>query len=201
MIHDKKIDSKIRAPFSDPAGNGINDSKQLVSNDRHAIPGLIIDHSPKSGQASTSTSHTTQLANNDCSPLSGTRSDYIAENAQQSISNHDNQTADNPRLHPFPTSSIHIEVLKKYKPQFHGAAHPIVSSTPPATPIVQSQINLPLRQSIWSPATGNTNGGKVNTKTHTSETEGGQNRGELPDDKVGETTRPYDNVFDLLGPF
>ena len=201
MIHGKQIVSNIRAPFSDPAGNSIIHSKQLGSNDRHPISGLTTDHSHKSSQASTSTTLTTQLVNNNCYPLSGTRSNSIAGNTQQPISNDDNQTTDNPQPYTLPTSPLHTEVPMKYKPQFHGAARSTVSSISSATPIGQSQINLPLRQSIWSPAAGKKIGGKGYTKTNTSETEGGQNQGVIPHNEGGETTRPYEEVFDLLGSF
>lgn len=203
VIHDKQLDSNIRAPFPGPGGNSMIHSKQPVSNDRPSALGQTNDHSPTSSPASTSMAHTTQLVNNDRSPASGTRSNNIAENTQQPISNDDNLTTDNPRHRTIPTSSLRIKIPQKYIPHFHDATEPKVSSTSPSAPILQSRVNLPLRQSIWSPAVGKTNGGNGDTKTNGAEMEGGHNEGGISHSKVGsiETTRPYDEVFDLLGPF
>lgn len=203
VIHDKQLNSNIRAPFSGPGGNSMIHSKQPVSNDRPSTPSLINDQSPTSGPASTSMTHTTQPVNNDRSLLSGTRSNNMAENTQQPISNDVNLATYNPRASILPTSPLRIEIPQKYIPQFHVAAHPTVSSTSSSASIRQPRINLPLRKSIWSPAVGNTNGGKGDTKAHGAGMEGGRNEGGISYSNGGsvETTRPYDEVFDLLGPF
>ncbi len=190
-IHDKQLDSNTRAPFAGPGGNSMIHSKQPASNDRPSTTGLTNDHSPTSGPASTSITHLTQLVNNDRSPLSGARSNNMAENTQQSISSDDNLTTYNSRPHTRPTSPLPIKIPQKYIPQFSSA------------PIRQPRINLPLRESIWSPAVRNTNGGKGDTKTHGAEVEGGHTEGSISYSNGGSTemTRPYDEVFDLLGPF
>lgn len=204
VIQGKQLDSIIRAPFPGPGGNNMVQSHQPVSNDRPSTPGVTNDHSPISNPASTRMAHTTQVVYNDRSPVSDTRSKNIAENTQQPISNDDNLITYNPRPRTLPTSPLRTEIPPKYIPQLHVAAEPKVSSTSSSAPIIQPRINLPLHQSIWSPAAGNTNGEKGGTKkTHGAEMEGGHNEGDISYGKDGsiETTRPYDEVFDLLGPF
>lgn len=55
---------------------------------------------------------------------------------------------------------------------------------------------------MWSPAVGNTNDGKGDTKTDGAEVEGGHTEGGVSYSNGGSTpiTRPYHEVFDLLGP-
>lgn len=203
VIQDQQLDSNICAPFPGLGGDNMIHSKYLVSNDNASTPGLTNDHSPTSGPASTSMAHSTQLINNDRSPVSETRSNKIAENPQQPISNDDNLTIYNSRLRTLPDSPLRIEIPQKYIPQSHIAVYRKVLSTSSSAPILQPWINVPLRQSIGSPAARITNGGKGDTKTPEVEIEGGHNKGGISYSKGGsiETTRPYDEVFDLLGSF
>lgn len=203
-IQGKQLDSKIHGPFPGPGGNSMIHNKQPVSNDRPSAPGVTKDQSPISKPPSTSMAHTTQVVYNDRSPVSSTRRKNIAENTQQPINNDDNLITYNPLPSTFPTSPLRTEIPLKYIPRLHVTAEPKVSSTSSSAPIPQPRINLPLHQSIWSPAAGNTNGEKGETKkTHRAEIERWYNEEDISYGKDGsiETTRPYDEVFDLLGPF
>lgn len=195
VIHDKKQVSDIRAPYSGPSGNSMIHTKQPVSND-----GALI-----SDPASDSMIHTTQPVGNDRSPLWGPGSNNLIETSQQPISNTNNLTTSTSRPRALPASPLRIKIPQKYMPQFRVAVLPTVSSSSSSTPIRKPRVNLPLtlRQSNVSSALGNTNGGKGNTETHGAEMEGGHDERDMAYNNGGsiETTRPYDDVFDLLGPF
>lgn len=139
--------------------------------------------------------HSTQLVYNDRSPVSGKRGNNDAENTQQPISNDGNLTNYNHCPRPLPTSPLLIESPQKYIPRFHVGAYTKLSSTSSSALILQPQIDFPLCQSI--------NDGKSNTKSHEAEMEGGHsNEGGISySSKGGSMTMPYDDVFDLLGPF
>ena len=217
VIHDKQLGSNIRAPFSGPSGNSMIHPNQPVSNDRAPIPGLggdsmirtkqpvTNDDSPTSGPGSNSMVHTTQPVSHDGSPLRGAESIKMIQTSQQPISNTNDLTRYTLRARALPASPLRIKIPQKHMPPFRVAVLPKVSSASSSAPIRKPRVNLPLtlRQSNVSSALGNTNGGKANTKRHGVEMEGGHNERGIAYSNGGsiQTTRPYDEVFDLLGPF
>lgn len=217
VIHDKQTVSNIRASFSGPSGNSMIHPKQPISNDRALIPGLggdsmirtkqpvTNDDSPTSGPGSDSMIHTTQSVSHDGSPLRGAESIKMIQTSQQPISNTNDLTRYTSRARALPASPLRIKIPQKYMPSFRVAVIPTESSPSSSAPIHKPRVNLPLtlRQSNVPSALGDANGGKVNTKTHGVEMEGGHNDGGIAYSNGGsiETTRPYDEVFDLLGPF
>ena len=120
------------------------------------------------------------------------------------------------------SSPLRIKIPQKYTPPFRVAVLPSLSLSPPsssssATPTVRPRVNLPLsrlQDIVSSTGFGNTNGDRnenigaettegrpndgriayINTSTTTTGDGGSNSRG-------SQMTRPYDEVFDLLGPF
>lgn len=153
-------------------------------------------------------------------PISGTGSGTTAQTTKEPANTLMASTSPGPQK---PSSSpLRIKIPKKYTPPFRVAVIPTLSSSPPsssssAIPIVRARVNLPLsrlQDIVSSSGLGNTNGGSIetigaettagrlnhggiaymNTSTTTTDDRGNNNRG-------SQMTRPYDEVFDLLGPF
>lgn len=190
-IHGKQPVSNIRSPDdSSPSGSNMVQTKQPATNDGDF-------------------------------PISGAGSKTSIQTTKQTTNTLTTSTPPSPQKTSL--SPLRIKIPQKYTPPFLVGALPTLSSSPPsssssATPTVKPRVNLPLSrlQDIVSPSGfGNTNGGRnenkgvettegrlndggiayTNTSTTTTTGHGGSNS------RGSQMTRPYDDVFDLLGPF
>lgn len=185
------------------SGNSVTHGKQPVSDIR----------SPEDSCPSGSNMiQTKQAATNDSGfPISGAGSNTTIQTTKQSTN-----------ILTTPPSPLRIKIPQKYTPPFRVAVLPTLSSSPPsssATPTVRPRVNLPLsrlQDIVSSSGFGNTNGDR-NENIGAETTEGRLNDGGIAYTNTSTTTatngdggsssrgsqmtRPYDDVFDLLGPF
>lgn len=191
VTHGKQPVSDIRSPDdSCPSGSNMIQTKQPATNDG----GFAI-----SGAGSNTTIQTTKQSTN----ILTTSSPPAPQNS---------------------TSPLRIKIPLKYTPPFRVAVLPTLSSSLPsssssATPTVRPRVNLPLsrlQDIVSSSGFGNTNGDR-NENIGAETTEGRLNDGGIAYTNTSTTTattgdggsssrgsqmtRPYDDVFDLLGPF
>lgn len=210
---DPGSNSNIRPLIPGLSDNSVFHGKQLVSNNRSP------DNSSISGS---NMIQANQPVGNDRSPISGTINNTTIQTTKQpddSLSTSTSPADQTAEQHP-----LRIKIPRKYKPPFRVAVLPTLSSIPStssATAISRPRVNLPpsRHQEIDSSVLGNTNGdknivsstlggnaGNANAYGGKKEImEGRSNEGGIfgggRSNRGNETTRPYDEVFDLLGPF
>lgn len=206
--------SSVRAPIPGSIGNNFlspnsGTSSNTVIHNKQPVNGI---QSPNPGPATGSNS-------NIRSTSPGENNNTRAQTTKQPINN---LTASPPTTSP---ASLRVKIPQKYTPPFRLAVLPTVSSSPPscsATPMNKPRVNIPLSllQNDVSPALGNGNVGKdvISSALGNAEAKGkGENKGAEMEGRLNaaviastttmsggggnQTTRPYDEVFDLLGPF
>lgn len=217
---DLESNSNIRPLIPGLSGNMVINGKQSVSNIR----------SPHDSSPSCSNKiQTKQAVSNERSSVSGTMSNtsnQITNQPNKSLTASASSVHQATAPHP-----LRIKIPGKYTPPFHVTVLPTLSSFPTsssAISVIRPRVNLPpsRRQDIGNSDDGedtfsstlgcnaNANGGK-NENRGAEIVEGRPNEGGIAyfttttatgvggsrSNRGYQTTRPYDEVFDLLGPF